>query len=166
MRENRTYGSEGGGAGNSTGSSYPYHALAPIGAVWACPPALITKTSSSPFAALELSLVDYISRLGPHHFLNTSGYCSDRRIETYSTNSFCQSAWILVFALYVFPNTSKPHQKKDEHLGKRPFPSSGRWRARSLTPFLKGSFPPWQGGTKVRCAKRNRGLLWSEEDWR
>ena len=24
MRENRTYGSEGGGAGNSTGSSYPY----------------------------------------------------------------------------------------------------------------------------------------------
>ena len=25
MRENRTYGSEGGGAGNSTGPSYPYH---------------------------------------------------------------------------------------------------------------------------------------------
>ena len=24
MRENRTYGSEGGGAGNSTGSPYPY----------------------------------------------------------------------------------------------------------------------------------------------
>jgi len=25
MREIRTYGSEGGGAGNSTGSSYPYN---------------------------------------------------------------------------------------------------------------------------------------------
>lgn len=24
MRENRTYGSEGGGTGNSTGPSYPY----------------------------------------------------------------------------------------------------------------------------------------------
>ncbi len=24
MRENRTYGSEGGGTGNSTGSPYPY----------------------------------------------------------------------------------------------------------------------------------------------
>jgi len=31
MRENRTYGSEGGGAGNSTGSSYPYFLTAPLG---------------------------------------------------------------------------------------------------------------------------------------
>ena len=31
MREIRTSGSEGGGAGNSTGSSYPYHARAPSG---------------------------------------------------------------------------------------------------------------------------------------
>ena len=32
MREIRTSGSEGGGAGNSTGSPYPYHAVAPCGA--------------------------------------------------------------------------------------------------------------------------------------
>ena len=31
MRENRTYGSEGGGAGNSTGSSYPYCSFALAG---------------------------------------------------------------------------------------------------------------------------------------
>ena len=31
MRENRTYGSEGGGAGNSTGSPYPYHDITPSG---------------------------------------------------------------------------------------------------------------------------------------
>jgi hypothetical protein len=32
MREIRTSGSEGGGAGNSTGSPYPYYAYAPFGA--------------------------------------------------------------------------------------------------------------------------------------
>jgi len=32
MREIRKSGSEGGGAGNSTGSPYPYHAVAPPGA--------------------------------------------------------------------------------------------------------------------------------------
>jgi len=31
MREIRKSGSEGGGAGNSTGSPYPYHAAAPLG---------------------------------------------------------------------------------------------------------------------------------------
>ena len=36
MREIRTSGSEGGGAGNSTGSSYPYRARTPAGVL---PPA-------------------------------------------------------------------------------------------------------------------------------
>jgi len=31
MRENRQSGSEGGGAGNSTGPPYPYEALVPAG---------------------------------------------------------------------------------------------------------------------------------------
>ena len=31
MREIRKSGSEGGGAGNSTGSPYPYHPVAPPG---------------------------------------------------------------------------------------------------------------------------------------
>jgi hypothetical protein len=31
MRETRPSGSEGGGAGNLTGSPYPYHACAPPG---------------------------------------------------------------------------------------------------------------------------------------